>query len=105
MVNSLTNQANLWAGKRKPALIAKVSPNKKGCQHRNCREKRPSRLQFVHVKQTPISRSGPRGRKEKWSDINKHPKAYRVECHKHHLSDKKSKAHDSKMRRLGKRKG
>ncbi len=62
-----------------------------------------SKLQFAHIRQTKLSRSGPRGRKEKWSDINQNPKAYKVECHKHHLTDKKPKAHDKKMRKLGHR--
>jgi hypothetical protein len=80
-----------------------LSPSKHGCQHRGCKEKRPSKLVFSHIKQTPLSRSGPRGRKEKWADIAKHPEAYRVKCCKHHLTDKKDKAHDARMRRLGKR--
>ena len=101
----MTNGANVWAGKRKPFLIAKVSPTKKGCQHRNCGEKRPSKLQFAHIKQTQISRTGPRGRKEKWADINRTPEAYRVKCKKHALADKDTRAHDARMRRLGKRKG
>ena len=98
---NITNQANKWAKHRKPALIRKVSPSKHGCQHRGCKEKRASKLQFAHIKQTPISRTGPRGRKEKWADINKHPQAYRVECHKHHLTDKAPAKHDERMRRLG----
>lgn len=99
----MTNDANKWAGKRKPILIAKVSPNKKGCQHRGCGERRVSMLQFAHVVSTPLSRSGSRGRKEKFADINAHPEAYKVECHKHHVSDKDTTTHDRRMRRLGHR--
>lgn len=99
----MTNQSNMWAKKRKLVLIAKISPRKRGCQHSGCEEKRPSKLQFAHVKQTPISRTGPRGRKEKWADINKHPEAYRVKCHKHALTDKDTRTHDKRMRKLGKR--
>ena len=38
------------------------------------------------------------GKKEKWADINQHPLSYKVEYHKQSLSDKKTKAHDKKMR-------
>jgi hypothetical protein len=97
------NASNEWAKKRKPDLIRLVSPNKLGCQHRGCGEQRHSNLQFAHVNSTPISRTGPRGRKEKWADITTHPTSYRVECSKHHLTDQATSEHDARMRRLGKR--
>jgi hypothetical protein len=97
------NAANEWAKQRKPDLIRLVSPNKLGCQHKGCGEQRHSHLQFAHIKETPISRTGPRGRKEKFADINAHPEAYKVKCDKHALTDKNTKTHDARMRRLGKR--
>ena len=97
------NAANEWAKHRKPDLIALVSPRKKGCQHPNCTETQPSELQFAHIKQTPISRTGSRGRKEKWADIAAHPQAYRVKCNTHALTDKDTRTHDARMRRLGRR--
>ena len=99
----MTNEANAWAKQRKPDLISKIAPRKKGCQHPGCIEKRPNKLQFAHIRQTPLSRTGPRGRKEKWADINAHPEAYKVKCAKHALTDKDSKTHDARMRHLGKR--
>jgi hypothetical protein len=96
----MTNQANAWVKKAIPAQKRKMGGK---CQHKGCKEKRLSKLQFSHIKSTPISRSGPRGRKEKLADVRAHPKAYKLKCHFHHIHDKKDKAHDKKMRRLGRR--
>jgi hypothetical protein len=97
----LTNQANQWAGKRKGVLIAKLAPKKKGCQNPGCGEKRHKHLQFAHIKETAISRTGPRGRKEKWADINANPQAYKVMCNRHALTNKATREHDRKMRKKG----
>jgi hypothetical protein len=97
---NLTNAANKWVKKAIPAQKRKMGGK---CQHKNCGEKRLSYLQFSHVSSTPICRSGPRGRKEKLADVRAHPAAYRLKCHKHHVADKKDKAHDARMRKLGKR--
>lgn len=99
----MTNAANQWKKGRKAVLIHKLSPNKKGCQHPGCGEQRHSHLQFAHVKETPISRTGPRPMKEKFADINAHPEAYKVLCDKHALSYKPSREHDSHMRKKGHR--
>lgn len=101
----MTNKANRWAGKRKPALIRKVSPRKRGCQHSSCTETRPNRLRFSHVRTTPLSakaRGKPRGRKEKWADINAHTSSYRVKCKKHDIQD--SRAYHSRLIKQGIRK-
>ena len=84
---------------RKPELIAKLSPTKHGCSHPGCGEKRVSHLQFAHIASTPISRTGPRGMKEKFADINAHPHDYRVKCDKHALADKDTRTHDQRMRK------
>jgi hypothetical protein len=97
------NRQNEWAKQRKGDLIHLVSPVKLGCQHRGCGERRHSNLEFAHIGSTPLSRTGPRGRKEKWADINAHPEKYRVECPKHHDTDSATSKHDALMRRLGKR--
>jgi hypothetical protein len=73
------------------------------CQYPGCEERRLSKLQFVHIEETPISRTGPRGRKEKLADVHEHPEAYRLECHKHHIKDKKAVEHDAEMREKGRR--
>ena len=99
----MTNAPNQWKKTRKPVLIAIVSSNKKGCQHRNCGERRVSQLQFAHIASTPISRTGSRAVKEKFADIAAHPHDYRVECHRHHVSDHATVRHDRQMRRLGHR--
>ena len=96
----MTNQANQWVKKAIPAQ-KRVMGGK--CQHKGCKEKRLSKLQFSHVKQTPISRTGSRGRKEKLADVHAHPKAYKLKCHRHHVADRENKVHDSRMRRLGRR--
>ena len=99
----MTNKANEWAKQRKPELIRLISPTKHGCSHPGCGEQRHSHLQFAHIHQTPLSRTGPRGRKEKWADIAAHPHDYRVKCDKHALTDKDSRTHDARMRKLGHR--
>ena len=90
----LTNPANKWAKHRKPDLIRKVSPRQTWLSTPRMQRKTRKQTSIRHTKQTPLSRTGPRGRKEKFADINKHPEAYKVECHKHHLTDKAPAKHD-----------
>ena len=94
------NIPNEWVKKRTPELKREWGGK---CEHRGCGEKRLSYLEFAHIKQTPISRTGPRGRKEKVADITAHPGAYKLYCEKHHDTDKKVYSHDANMRRLGHR--
>ena len=96
----MTNRPNKWVKKRIPELKRELGGR---CEHRGCGERRLSYLEFAHVKSTPISRTGPRDRKEKVADVAAHPGAYRLLCEKHHDSDKKAREHDARMRRLGKR--
>jgi len=73
------------------------------CEHRGCGERRLSCLEFAHLRSTPISRTGPRDRKEKAADVAAHPNAYKLLCEKHHNHHKQAKEHDARMRRLGRR--
>jgi hypothetical protein len=97
---SLTNGPNRWVKKAIPDQKREMGGK---CTHRGCGEKRLSYLRFEHIKQTPISRTGPRDRKEKLSDVRAHPDAYRLKCEKHALTDKATREHDARMRRLGHR--
>ena len=101
----MTNRQNLWARTRKKALIAKVAPRKHGCQFTNCTVTAPRRLEFEHVKSTPLSRTGPREKKTKFADINRYPDHYKVACDKHRNMIPKTAEHDLRMRRLGKKDG
>jgi hypothetical protein len=96
----MTNHANKWVKKRIPELKRKMGGK---CEHRGCCERRLSYLEFAHVKSTQLSRTGPRDRKEKVADVAAYPGAYRLLCEKHHDSEKKTREHDLRMRRLGKR--
>lgn len=72
------------------------------CKHRGCGEKRLSKLEFAHVRATPLTASGPRARKEKVADVAKHLKSYTLRCHKHHVQDFKTQ--HCKLIKKGKRK-
>lgn len=85
---NLTNAANKWV---KRALLEEKRKMGGKCKHRGCGEKRLSKLEFAHIRKTPISGTGPRGRKEKLADVHKHPKSYTLRCKKHHHSDFKGK--------------
>jgi hypothetical protein len=96
----LTNGPNKWVKKRIPELKRELGGQ---CKHRGCGEKRLSYLEFAHVRSTPISRTGPRDRKEKVADVAAHPSSYKLLCEKHHDIDRQAREHDARMRRLGKR--
>ena len=96
----MTNKPNLWVKKRIPELKREMGDK---CAHRGCGERRLSMLRFEHVKQTPISRTGPRDRKEKVADVAAHPDAYKLKCETHAHTDKDTRTHDARMRRLGRR--
>lgn len=99
----MPNRANQWKQGRKKELIAKVAPRKHGCQYQNCHVTAPSRLEFEHIKSTPVSRSGPREVKTKFADINRYPNRYRVSCEQHKNKIPGTARHDRLMRRLGHR--
>jgi len=96
----VVSKPNRWVKKRIPQLKRQLGGK---CSHPGCKEKRLSKLEFAHVKSTPISRTGPRGRKEKVADVAAHPDAYRLKCERHHDTDKQTREHDSRMRSLGRR--
>ncbi len=99
----MTNRQNEWKQTRKRPLINLVSPNKHGCQYRGCGEKRQDHLEFEHIHQTKISRTGSREMKSKFADINAHPEAYKVSCYKHRNQIPGTAEHDARMRKLGRR--
>ena len=80
----MTNGPNRWVKKRRLVLIHKFGAK---CKHKGCKEKRPSKLQFAHLRKTPICGTGPRPRKERMADINKHQSSYTLRCSKHHTTD------------------
>lgn len=86
----MTNRANSWVKRAIPEQKRKMGGK---CSHRGCGERRLSKLEFAHVRKTPISGTGPRGRKEKLADVKAHPKSYKLYCRKHHHSDFKSPGH------------
>jgi len=96
----MTNRQNKWVKRAIPEMKREMGGK---CTNRNCGEHRLSYLEFAHVKSTPISRTGPRDRKEKLADVRAHPGAYRLYCEKHHDSSLKAREHDQRMRRLGRR--
>ena len=83
----MTNQANKWVKPRRKVLIKEFGGK---CKHRGCKETRPSKLQFIHTRKTPLTASGVRGRKERMADINRHRKSYTLRCHRHHVKDFKA---------------
>ncbi|MBT0160010.1 hypothetical protein G4O51_08495 [Candidatus Bathyarchaeota archaeon A05DMB-2] len=90
------NDANEWVKKRIPELKREMGGK---CQHKGCGEKRLSRLDFTHVRRTPISGTGPRGRKEKVADVNKHRSSYTLRCKRHHATDFKHQHRRFRSRR------
>jgi len=94
------NAANRWVKKATPQTKRDMGGK---CQHRGCGERRLSKLEFAHVGETPISRTGSRGRKEKLADVHAHPDDYKLKCHKHHISDPDTAKHDANMRNKGAR--
>ncbi len=94
------NVSNRWVKENTP--IQKQSMGGK-CEYPNCTETDLDKLEFVHISETQISRTGGRDRKEKLVDVHKNPQSYRLECAKHHHIDPEAVAHDSKMRELGHR--
>jgi hypothetical protein len=94
------NEANEWVKHATPETKRQMGGK---CTHRGCGERRLSRLRFEHVRSTPISRTGSRGRKEKLADVHAHPDAYKLKCAKHAVTDKATREHDARMRRLGRR--
>jgi|GEM_PF-4077566 len=96
----MTNRQNQW----KKRAIVEVKRDLGGkCSHRGCGEHRLSYLEFAHTRQTPLSRSGPREMKSKIADVRAHPNAYTLKCERHHDTDKATREHDQRMRRLGHR--
>lgn len=94
------NPANQWV---KHATIEQKQAMGGKCQEPGCNETRLSKLEFVHIHETPISRTGPRGRKEKLADVHAHPEDYQLMCHKHHIKNKAAVEHDAEMREKGAR--
>jgi hypothetical protein len=74
------NRQNEWAKRKLPELRREYGNR---CNVRTCKHPRTN-LEFAHVRQTELSRTGPRDRKEKIADIQKHPNSYRLLCHEHH---------------------
>lgn len=75
----MTNKPNQWTKRRIPQLKRKLGGK---CKHRGCGERRLSKLHFTHTRRTPISGTGPRGRKEKVADVAAHPRSYTLRCAK-----------------------
>jgi hypothetical protein len=100
-VVKLGNKANEWVKNTGLPNLKRDMGGK--CSHRGCGEHRLSRLRLEHVKQTPLSRTGPRDRKEKVADARAHPDAYKLKCQRHALTDRDTREHDARMRRLGHR--
>ena len=74
----MTNLANLLAKRHRQQLLDMFG-NK--CQELTCRAH--THLQFAHVLPTKLRGRG-RGRKERLTDIRKHPESYTLFCDKHH---------------------
>lgn len=94
------NAANRWVKHATPETKRAMGGK---CSHRGCGEKRLSKLEFAHINETPISRTGPRGRKEKLADVHAHPDDYKLKCHNHHVRDPDTAHHDANMREKGAR--
>jgi hypothetical protein len=96
-------------GNRQNEYVKRAIPEQKRamggkCSYRGCGERRLSCLEFAHIRQTPLSRTGPgRDRKEKLADVRAHPNAYTLKCERHHDTDKVTKDYDHRMRGLGRR--
>lgn len=84
----MTNAPNRWVKKAIPDLKREMGGK---CEYRGCGERRLSYLEFAHTRKTPISGTGPRGRKEKVADIHAHPNSYALYCSKHHHQKFKGK--------------
>ena len=94
------NVSNQWVKQETPNMKIAMGGR---CQYPNCTETNLKKLQFVHINETPISRTGPRDCKEKLVDVHQHPEDYKLECHRHHITDPQAVAHDSEMREKGHR--
>jgi hypothetical protein len=95
----MTNRQNKWAVGRRKELVKEFGGE---CYVRGCHEKHD--LEFGHVRQTPLSRTGPRERKTVLADINKHRSSYKLVCQEHkHSPHTKIYEHDRRMAKLGRR--
>ena len=90
------NPANEWAKRRRKTLLRERG----NCEARGC--KKPIKY-MAHVRETPLSRTGPRGRKERLAEYAKYPKHFKGLCAEHYKTDKQAKHHDSIQRKKGKR--
>jgi hypothetical protein len=90
------NAANEWAKRRRRTLLRERG----SCESRGC--SKPIRY-MAHVRETPLSRTGPRGRKERLAEYARYPNHFRGLCAKHYSTDKKARHHDSIMRKKGSR--
>jgi hypothetical protein len=90
------NPANEWAKKRRRVLLRERGD----CEHRGCNK--PIKF-MAHVRETPLSRTGPRGRKERLAEYARYPGHFRGLCAEHYKTDQKAKHHDGLMRRKGRR--
>jgi hypothetical protein len=76
----VTNKRNDRAKRQRKTLIERFGGK---CQNPNCGS--TSELQFAHVEPTKLSAiSRGRGRKERLSDVSKHPECYALLCEECH---------------------
>jgi hypothetical protein len=96
----LTNAANQWAKKRRKVVL-KQRPKKGKCEVKGCTRQGAV---MAHVRETPLCRTGPRGRKERLAEYSRYPKHFKLVCKGHAKTDKQVKNHDRLQCRKGKRK-
>lgn len=78
----MTNYANRW--------IKAVFDDLKThfpyvCKCKLCKGTPRREMEFSHERATELSHGAPRGRKEKYYDIKRHPKSYKLRSHKCHI--------------------
>ena len=91
------NSANEWA-KRRRKVVLRDRPKRGKCEVRGCQK--PIAV-MAHVRETPLSRTGPRGRKEKLAEYNRYPKHFKGVCKEHAKINPQVKRHDALMRKKG----
>ena len=97
----MTNAANKWAKKRRKVVL-QARPKHGKCEVRGCTRKGSI---MAHVIETPLCRSGPRGRKEKLAEYVRYPRHFKLVCKPHAKTNKQVKNHDRLQCRKGKRRG
>jgi len=95
----MTNQSNKWAKKRRKVVL-RQRPKRGKCEVRGC--KKPIAV-MAHIRETPLCRTGPRGRKERLAEYVRYPKHFKGVCKKHAKTDKQVKHHDSLQKSKGSR--